>query len=60
MSRFMVILLLVDCASGLPETEKAQPELTDWAWLWFVAEWLPPPIAYFRCRIWPPFIGITY
>jgi hypothetical protein len=20
-----------------PETRKAQPELTDWAWLWFVA-----------------------
>jgi hypothetical protein len=28
---------LIDALRISPETKKAQPELTDWAWLWFVA-----------------------
>jgi hypothetical protein len=28
-----------------PETKIVQAELTDWAGLWFVADWLPLPIA---------------
>jgi len=46
---------LIDALLGSPEMEKAQPELTDWARLWFVAEWIPPPIALHQMTLSPPF-----
>lgn len=36
---------LIDAFLVSPETEKAQPGLTDWVGSWFMAEWIPPPIA---------------
>jgi hypothetical protein len=40
--RHNVSPFFVDALRVSPKTRKAQPELTDWAWLWFVAGWVPP------------------
>jgi hypothetical protein len=40
--------------------KKAQPEFTDWARLWFVAEWIPPPIASFQMTGFTSFLSRKY